>query len=159
MAHQEGEEGLPGRPAGHKRRRNASPSSTWRTMSTRVYESSSWDSERVSPRRHAQCHIHVGFERGEFSSPSVTGTLKGFDQLMNLVMDDVTEEYEGVFTLCSVRRYTDRRRPPTAESRFGRVARTKYHVDQPNRRLFRSVDLRDSSHGRADVAEIANPFS
>ena len=25
---------------------------------------------------------------------SVTGTLKGFDQLMNLVMDDVVEEYE-----------------------------------------------------------------
>ena len=25
----------------------------------------------------------------------VTGTLKGFDQLMNLVMDEVVEEYEG----------------------------------------------------------------
>lgn len=25
---------------------------------------------------------------------TVTGTLKGFDQLMNLVMDDVVEEYE-----------------------------------------------------------------
>ena len=25
---------------------------------------------------------------------SVTGTLKGYDQLMNLVMDDVVEEYE-----------------------------------------------------------------
>jgi len=25
----------------------------------------------------------------------VTGTLKGYDQLMNLVMDDVVEEFEG----------------------------------------------------------------
>jgi small nuclear ribonucleoprotein (snRNP)-like protein len=27
----------------------------------------------------------------------VTGTLKGYDQLMNLVMDDVVEEFEGMF--------------------------------------------------------------
>ena len=26
---------------------------------------------------------------------AVSGILKGFDQLMNLVMDDVVEEYEG----------------------------------------------------------------
>jgi U6 snRNA-associated Sm-like protein LSm7 len=25
----------------------------------------------------------------------VTGTLKGYDQLLNLVMDDVVEEFEG----------------------------------------------------------------
>ena len=28
----------------------------------------------------------------------VTGTLKGYDQLMNLVMDDVVEEFEGKST-------------------------------------------------------------
>ena len=33
--------------------------------------------------------------RGGFEADdSVTGTLKGYDQLMNLVMDDVVEEYE-----------------------------------------------------------------
>lgn len=28
---------------------------------------------------------------------TVTGTLKGFDQLMNLVMDDVVEEFESEY--------------------------------------------------------------
>ena len=31
---------------------------------------------------------------GSEADDSVTGTLKGYDQLMNLVMDDVVEEYE-----------------------------------------------------------------
>jgi U6 snRNA-associated Sm-like protein LSm7 len=31
--------------------------------------------------------------------PAVTGTLKGYDQLLNLVLDDVTEEVNGMI-LC-----------------------------------------------------------
>ncbi|ODO06505.1 U6 snRNA-associated Sm-like protein LSm7 [Cryptococcus wingfieldii CBS 7118] len=37
--------------------------------------------------------IKVAFMGGR----EVTGTLKGYDQLMNLVMDDVVEEYEGAY--------------------------------------------------------------
>ncbi|KAK1921304.1 U6 snRNA-associated Sm-like protein LSm7 [Papiliotrema laurentii] len=41
-------------------------------------------------QQYVDTSIRIKFMGGR----EVTGTLKGFDQLMNLVMDDVVEEYE-----------------------------------------------------------------
>ena len=67
----------------NQRRRRESLSSTCNNMSIKVSESSSWEVERVS----------CSFTCARILLMLVTGTLKGFDQLMNLVMDEVVEEY------------------------------------------------------------------
>lgn len=36
------------------------------------------------------------------TSPTVTGTLKGYDQLMNLVLDDVKESMRGKYPLSNL---------------------------------------------------------
>jgi small nuclear ribonucleoprotein (snRNP)-like protein len=46
----------------------------------------------VSERRVRR--VRMPSKVGSSADDTVTGTLKGYDQLLNLVMDDVVEEYE-----------------------------------------------------------------
>lgn len=86
------------------RRRSERASSTSRSTSTRASVSSSWAAEKVSAVSSLRwiwgvtsisVQVAAGAEDLEVNADdTVTGTLKGYDQLLNLVMDDVVEEYE-----------------------------------------------------------------
>jgi small nuclear ribonucleoprotein (snRNP)-like protein len=73
----------------------------------------------------------------------VVGVLKGFDQLLNLVLDDVKEEVIGEpcirvvsGLLCLIKAFRAR----TSHSGVGpcRCTRTHHHLDKPSRRILRN---------------------
>lgn len=75
-------------------RRNEKPSWTSANTSISEYESSSLGDEKVRPVPSIFSLISaLSNESALF--PPVTGVLKGYDQLLNLVMDDVEENLKG----------------------------------------------------------------
>lgn len=68
----------------------------------------------------------------------MTGTLKGYDQLMNLVMDDVVEEYESErMSSGSTIRADGRQCYAKSDIRTGSAQRPKYRPNQPYRWISR----------------------
>lgn len=72
----------------------------------------------------------------------VTGVLKGFDQLLNLVLDDVVEQLQtgtlpSDFPLRDWLTAFRRRRADLTTTRAGRIAWADHHAAEPSGRLRR----------------------
>lgn len=83
------------RPSGRRKKISSTSASTWTSRSA----SSSAADEKVSCRgvdMHRGLERRHGKERSDaLTSDLVIGTLKGYDQLMNLVLDEVKEALTG----------------------------------------------------------------
>lgn len=99
--------------------RSGNPSSTWLNTLTRASGSSSSEGGKVRVLRGAaRCRDAVPSDGavscvGVRKLTPVTGVLKGYDQLMNLVMDEVVETYESASLTYSASKLTsDDAMPP-----------------------------------------------